>query len=206
MYGQNSAGDVMRSSRWLLCTSILFMAGPQAWAQINNGFDARQIFAIKQTPNPEVSGSPFMGTIKVYQESDGAFVRDFTGHEGWISLTFSGEGTNDARCYALRKRNTTGVGGPIDPPVNDLPDDLFMSSLPGWVPTNNVLDGSIRYSTFHDTLFIGFDRNPSATDPGIVHEINLGLSQILNTPTRAPTPIRAAESMWKSIPAMASCT
>jgi hypothetical protein len=160
----------------------------------NNGFSVNSIYAIRKYPAPGINPDG-MGKIHVY-DTIKQQMRDLTNVEGWVSLSFSGTGTNDAYCYTLRgwKGATDNPNWAI-PPYDGLNIRAFRAdggvnascwvhTLPGWVtPAPDVAAGSIRYSSFHNSIFVGVDRNNAAADAALVYELNLGMSQILHVYT-----------------------
>src|SRR5207245_2889673 len=110
---------------------------------------------------------PKMGKIEVYEEDTGNLVNaGFTNIEGWASVTFSGTGTNDTRCFAVRPFNNAGYnsnGLYYVPPFDSYSVREF--DYRGEVPQEirplqgaSVLVGNIRYSPFHNHLFVSYNR------------------------------------------------
>jgi len=151
-------------------------------AGINNGFHTDYFYALKND-----------GSLRYYKESDGSQVGDY-GIPGWTTLTFSGVGEgSDAWLYGVKpsgnvidnwfrsdftieKMNSEGL----------VVQSVTLSSLLGPGSTDDWAAepmACLRYSSYHNTLFLGVNRKYNVSDPAIVYEIDLGLSAVLNTYT-----------------------
>ncbi len=154
----------------------------------NNGFYINELFAIKNYENPAGSQYPTAGKIELYEEDTMNLVTaGFTNIEGWRSLTFTGTGTNDNRCFAVRPFNSiaySAEGGAayLKTPYDSISIREFDQF--GEVPQEirpllgaSVLVGNIRYSPFSNTLLVGLDPNDTVhTGNGRAIEYNLNLT------------------------------
>jgi hypothetical protein len=122
--------------------------------------------------------------------------------ENWASLTFSGTAIDEARLFVAKPNEagdvlideldpecTTYDLGPVCPSLNS----VLLSTLIGGSPGTNPIVGTIRYSSYHNSLFLGI--NPDGDAVGTsnfakAYEINLALDTLLNTYT-GPTVSKA---------------
>jgi len=191
-------------------TMYLICLATPAFAFNNNGFETDWIYALK-TSTSELSAyresdgaimdtllPPFPGYPSPNHISD-------TCYDAWVSLTFSGTlANNDARLYAAGEipRQDGDCGGSQHPDDiviievgpegcsfdgSDARKRVYLKDLLGVSQVgSHVRLGTLRFSHFHNTLFISIDKDyTNRLSLVYIYEIDLELSTILNTYTGA---------------------
>jgi len=160
----------------------------------NNGFPKEWVYMCRHYAED--------GNIRAFwEENELHAVSDWTDWKNPprdVSLTFSGTGDNDARMFAIKCDPLSTIATDIlIKEMKDL-DDLasrdprpvvnqaYLGVLAGLGQNNlgpDVEDGHIRYSAFHDSLFIGVNPDEVNSTAIKVYEVDLGLTTVLNTYT-----------------------
>ena len=168
-------------------------------APVVNGFHGDWIYSplgkVNQDPIPAYNGDfvAYHATTGVLMQTLKVGSSTTTGY--WGSATFALTGPNQARLYTARK---SAAGGSPSVRIEEWDStgatlaSVLLTSLTGG-PTSpigsSVEVGDIRYSIYHGTLFVSV--NPHIEGVGtfppypraLVYEIDLGLTQVLNTYT-----------------------
>ena len=147
-----------------------------AWAAKNNGFDTDWVYTAKDADGENV---------RAFQESDPhARMWDATTGEHWDSLTFAGTLNNDARLFVSR---TVGGFGGSEIEIAELNaagnvvNSAHLSSIIGG-PTGASIDhGNLRYSAFHNSLFVAYNDDVTVHTTARAYQIDLGLSDLIHT-------------------------
>jgi len=195
--------------RTTVVLSVIGVICSSSWAFDNNGFETDWVYALR-TYSGELSAyresdgakmdtliDPFPGYPNPNRAGD-------TCYDMWESLTFAGTlANNDARLFVAKvtPRQDPDCGpqhakniiiieiGPQGCDYDgtgalntfDLAATLSVSQVGPYVRL-----GTLRYSSFHDSLFISIDKDyRDDTQPVYVYEIDLELTTILNTYTGA---------------------
>jgi len=158
----------------------------------NNGFRKEHVYMVRSYAED--------GNIRIYWDDNEEFaLADWTPNDtNDMSLTFSGTGDHDARCFVInpspqpewpteiliKEYDDGQVGDPPAPAVLNqakLGEDLL------GLGANNLGyfldDAHIRYSSYHNSLFIGVNPDWTSSTPIKIYEVNLGLTTVLNTYT-----------------------
>jgi len=166
------------------------MLAASAYGVLNNGFETDWLYASQGGGDGSViTLNPVTGLQQGTLDATGAF---------WNTLTFAGTGANDARLFLANPASA--------PPATDVTivemnaagtivKSVLLKSLANF-PASPVLVnasiGNMRYSIYHGTLFLSLNvdgpvgENSSSTGtttlgPAVCYEIDLGLTQVLNT-------------------------
>ncbi len=158
----------------------------------NNGFCKDWVYMVRSYESD--------GNIRVFWEDTGEIaVGDWTPPKGepgatpWSSLTFSGTGDNDARLFVIKADpdywstppSTDIMMGEMNASAGVV-KTAKLGALAGLGANNlgaNVLPHHIRYSAFHNSLFISVNPDKTTSTPLKVYEVNLSLSAVLNVYT-----------------------
>jgi len=182
-----------RGWKYLLFVALFLFVSP-VWGVLNNGFDTEYLY-LSHFGCDEGEGGLYV--MNRYTGEQVAILQP--AGSMWSTLTFSGTGTNDARLFAAKERV------PVSPDAIEYNDDvslieldaqgnvvkeIFLSAILGITPGNppliNPAVGTLRYSSYHDCLFIGINPDREHTGPGnnaMAYAIDLGLSTIIATYT-----------------------
>ncbi|MHC4799598.1 MAG: COG1470 family protein, partial [Planctomycetota bacterium] len=172
-----------------------------AWAVSNNGFETDWVYATNRY-NKSCTNT-YKGAICVFDDTtlelQLAFPAIAPPTSEWVTLTFSGTGSNDARLFVARTNALPNdIASDIelaelDSSGNVVGSIKLLSSLtngpPPLVPgptSYGVLLGNLRHSIYHGTLFLSL--LPDSDEAVIpiaskVYEIDLGLTTVLNSYT-----------------------
>ncbi|MHC4673947.1 MAG: hypothetical protein ACYTF1_09400 [Planctomycetota bacterium] len=180
---------------WILTLSAVLSLslGSILMAEPNGDFDTDYIYCRQ---NDKIDQWPrYHGSIKVFDEVTGQQIKLIQPQGAdWGSLTFSGTGSNDARLFVAKTTGTDvliaeldgpcTVTDPLDPSQCPPTNSVLLSTLLGSSPGADILAESIRYSIYHNSLFIGINPNQDTNpDPATIYEVNLALDTLLNTYT-----------------------
>ncbi|UCD29058.1 MAG: hypothetical protein JSV03_00820, partial [Planctomycetota bacterium] len=173
-----------------------------ALAVPNNGFDTDYIYC--RTNDKQDQWPRYHGSIRVFNEVTGQHIKLIQPQGAdWSSLTFSGTGNDDARLFVAKQvdldtndlyedilvaelDNTCEVTDPYDPSQCPPTHTVYLSALLGASPGDDVVVGwgSLRYSMYHNSLFLGVNPNRDANPySATIYEVNLALDTVLNTYT-----------------------
>ena len=158
------------------------------WVGWNNGFFSDYVYVI------------WNGVVRYHDENDLSYhVGDLSSND-WVSLSFSGAGENDdARLFGIKPSGTIVEDyWCTDFTIEELNSSgtiIQSESLTGLINGPPAFDEApiaacIRYSSFHDTLFIGVNKSRNAPDPATVYEVDLDLTTVLNVYEGANTNMR----------------
>ncbi|UCD30451.1 MAG: hypothetical protein JSV03_08290, partial [Planctomycetota bacterium] len=178
---------------------IIFGSVAPAWAVLNNGFETAWVYATNRAK--KACTGQYIGAICAFDDVNMELQQAFQVGEEWVTLTFAGTGTNDARLFVAR-----GNALPNDPSsdielaeldsAGNVVGTVKLLSALTWVnPTDNIYPksstvgvqlGNLRYSIYHGTLFLSL--TPEADElltpvASKVYEIDLALTTVLKTYT-----------------------
>jgi hypothetical protein len=172
-------------------------ADTEVWQVVvtNNGFRKDWVYMVRSYEED--------GNIRVFQKETGEIaVADWTppidepGAAPWSSLTFSGTGDNDARMFVIKPDpdwwstppSTDIMIGELNAAAGVV-KTAKLGVLAGLGANNlgaDVLPNHIRYSAFHNSLFIPVNPDKTTSTPLKIYEVNLSLSSVLNVYTGPP--------------------
>jgi len=188
----------------LLITLFLGSLTLPVWAVSNNGFETDWVYATNRALKAQLG--IYVGAICAFDDTTLEFQQAYQEGEEWVTLTFSGTGTNDARLFVARGNALPNdVSTDIELAEIAANDTVVKSVLlsqlvngpapltPG--PTSlGVQLGNLRYSIYHGNLFLSLSPDSDGITPiaSKIYEIDLALTTVLNTYT-GPTCLGAGD-------------
>lgn len=167
----------MRKNIQAVCITATLVAllTESSWGFTNNGFQTDYAYALQTN-----------GRLTARLESDGSNMGQLVASSTYVSLTFSGTGTNDARLFVVgpTSGSTTDLTIAELNSTGGIVQQRNLSAILGQQPGSKILTGNIRYNPFRNSLIVS--ANPNSADissPAKAWEVDLGLSALYNTYT-----------------------
>ena len=136
----------------------------------NNGFATNYIYAAHDQGIPMI------------RESNGELIGVLSPGEYWESVTFSGVGRgDDARLFAARPENGNDFRITEFNAAGGVVRTNMLSTITGHAVWPSVDFTTIRYSSLHNSLFLGVSTDTNNWVPALAYEIDLNLSTRLHT-------------------------
>ncbi|UCD28411.1 MAG: immunoglobulin domain-containing protein [Planctomycetota bacterium] len=183
----------MNVSRWIKSLWLMGVmlacgfSGPTAWGVLNNGFETDWLYTSIAWWGDETD--PTRGDLIAYDEQTGAVMATLGNFEKWESLTFYGTSANDDARLFVARRATGSVSTDIT--IAELNSSggtiksVLLRSLNNAPSTigPQLYVGSLRFSSFHGTLFLSLCTDEADPGTALVYEVDLALTSVLNTYT-----------------------
>ena len=93
---------------------------------------------------------------------DGLQRQELQAGTNWETVTFAGTGTDDARLFVAKLVGTTDIEIAEIDAAGQTVNSANLSTIIGGAVGPNVSVGSLRYSSFHNSLFIGVNTDTLA--------------------------------------------
>ncbi|UCD29178.1 MAG: hypothetical protein JSV03_01460, partial [Planctomycetota bacterium] len=156
------------------------------YGYLNNGFETEDLYVSEAMYNGGTAAD--YGGLFQFDRTTGVSTQLQPNESHWASLTFSGTGTNDARLFVAKPSAsdyaTDVIIAELDASGNTVITKI-LSSLLGSAPGTDISVGSLRYSSYHNTLFLGLNPDRKAvgnlSNLSMCYEINLDLNSIIKT-------------------------